>query len=120
MAASPRAGRPRTKTPDPIPNMNTTQLEFTRAEAGRSQNEKLRDHLRAHPRVWLAMVDLGRIIGAWAVHSRVNDCRKKFGMHIGRRVRLNPATGQREASYYFDPALPSNFGCQQHPQPTTP
>lgn len=99
--------------------MNTTEVEFRATDAGRSQNEKLRAHLEAHPCVWLAMVDLGKIIGAWAVHSRVNDCRKKFGMYIERRVRLNTETGQREASYFYDPALPSNFGCQQHPQPST-
>lgn len=89
------------------------QIEFERADAGRSQNEKLRDYLVAHPLRWLAMTELGSVIHAWAVHSRVNDCRKKFGMHIDRRVVLNRATGQRESSYFYDPNLPSNFGCQR-------
>lgn len=92
------------------------QLDFERADAGRSQNEKLRDYLKAHPRAWLAMVDLGKVIHAWAVHSRINDCRKKFGMHIERQVKLNRATGQREASYFYDPDLPSNFGLQRNRQ----
>lgn len=97
------------------PMTSQLQIEFQRAAGGRSQNERLRAYLLAHPHRWVPMVELGGVIHAWAVHSRVNDCRKKFGMHIARRVVLNRATGQREASYYFDPELPGNFGCTRQP-----
>lgn len=91
-----------------------TQAEFRRADGGRSQNEKLRDYLMAHPCQWVPMVDLGKVIHAWAVHSRVSDCRERFGMHIETRQRTNPQTGQREPSYFYDPELPGNFGCRRN------
>lgn len=90
---------------------NQTQVEFEHADAGRTQNERLRDYLFAHPLRWVPMPELAKVItptgiGA-AVHSRVSDCREKFGMHIERRML------QRQPSYFYDPALPGNFGCQR-------
>lgn len=98
------------------------QREFELADAGRSQNEKLRDYLKAHPLSWVPMPELAKVISPTgngvgiAAHSRVNDCRKKYGMHIERQVKLNSATGQRVVSYLYDPNLPSNFGLQRNRQ----
>ncbi len=88
--------------------MNTTQLEFTAARAGQTQNEKLRDYFHAHPRAWLPMPELAKVItetgiGA-AVHSRVADCRLKFGMNI-----LQKAIGGRGKScYWYEPPTQNN------------
>lgn len=92
----------------------STQVEFERADAGRSQNERLRDYLLARPRAWVSKPELGEVMATMAVPSRVNDCRRRFGMHIENRTWANPATGQRESSYFYDPELPSNFGCQRN------
>jgi hypothetical protein len=92
---------------------NPIQIEFERADAGRSQNERLRDYLRARPGVWVGKPELGRVMETMAVPSRINDCRRLFGMHIDNRTRLNPATGRRESSYFYDPELPGNFGCRR-------
>lgn len=98
-----------------------SQIEFQRADAGRTQNEKLRDHLTQHPRQWVAMPELAKVItptgiGA-AVHSRVNDCRRVFNMHIEKRRRR--VDGTWEHDYFFDPELPSNFGCQRKRKETS-
>lgn len=93
------------------------QLEFARADAGRSQNHRLRDYLTLNPRQWIPMPELAKVITATgigaAVHSRVNDCRKKFGMHIERKLAKGQ-DGQCLPSYFYDPDLPSNFGCQRN------
>jgi len=82
------------------------QSEFARSAQPRSQNEKLREHLAAHPFTWLAMPALAQVItptgiGA-AVHSRVNDCRLKLDLCILSAAK-HPVTGERGSWYYYDP-----------------
>ena len=93
---------------------NPTQVEFERADAGRSQHERLRDYLFKNPNHWVPMVELGRVIRAWAVHSRANDCRRLYGMHITARKHTNPHTGETQDCYLYNPDLPGNFGCQRN------
>jgi hypothetical protein len=93
--------------------MNTSQLEFQAEEAaqprGKSQNETLRDYFLARPDRDIPMPVLARVItptgiGA-AVHSRVNDCRLKFGMNIHNKVlRKN---GKSQSWYRYVPDLPA-------------
>lgn len=85
--------------------MTQTELEFRSTKGGQTQNEKLRALFEANPRTWLSMTDLGRAVGAWAVHSRVADLRKR-GMTIYNRSTLNPQPStdrKRHSFYYFDP-----------------
>jgi len=89
--------------------MNETQLQFQADQAampkGASQNVALRDYFLAHPDVDIAMPILAKIItetgiGA-AVHSRVNDCRLKFGMNIINTVRRRD--GKSQSWYRYVP-----------------
>jgi hypothetical protein len=70
----------------------------------RSQAEKLRALFLEQPGQWISMTDLGREIGAWAVHSRVADVRKRFGMTIANKTETHPETRQRLSYYRYDPA----------------
>jgi hypothetical protein len=81
------------------------ELEFRAARGGQTQNEKLAGYLAARPGVWLAMPELAKVItptgiGA-AVHSRVADCRKKFGMVIEHKGGRNRGTGLSESWYLY-------------------
>jgi hypothetical protein len=78
-----------------------TELEFRATAGGQSQAERLRELFLARPGEWISMTDLGRAIGAWAVHSRVADCRRKFGMLIENKTELNRETGQRFSYYRY-------------------
>lgn len=99
---------------------NHQQTEFERTNGGRSQTERLRDYLMTHPCQWVPMPELARAISQTgggvgiATHSRITDCRRRFGMHIDVQVGLDRATGQRLASYFYDPELPGNFGRQRN------
>jgi hypothetical protein len=82
----------------------TTQLEFVQTQP--SQNQRLAAYLKARPGEWLAMPDLARVItstgvGA-AVHSRIADCRRKFGMAIAHRSERGK-DGQCRSFYRLDP-----------------
>lgn len=79
--------------------MSVTQLEFS--TEGRTQTEKLRALFLASPGQWLSMIWLGRIIGAWAVHSRVADCRRRFQMNIENRKELKD--GKSNSFYRYLP-----------------
>jgi len=50
-----------------------------------SQNEKLAEYMSARPWQWLPMVELGGLVGAWAVHSRIADLRRDYGMNVVNR-----------------------------------
>lgn len=52
-----------------------------RAQASPTQNDLLEAYLRGHPNRWITMPDLAYVIGAYAVHSRIADLRKR-GMTI--------------------------------------
>lgn len=80
------------------------ELEFRAAGGGKTQNDRLRAILVARPGEWIPMVELGRLIGAWAVHSRIADLRRVHGMRIECRASVDPVTGQRLSSYRYDPA----------------
>jgi len=75
--------------------VTATELEFRKSPRGPTQNEKLRDYLIPRVGAWVPMPELAKVItptgiGA-AVHSRIADCRKKFGMMIEQRtVRDQP------------------------------
>ncbi len=78
-----------------------TEIEFRWTAGGASQADKLRELFLARPGDWLNMTELGRAIGAWAVHSRVADCRRKFGMVIENKTELNQQTGKRISFYCY-------------------
>lgn len=81
--------------------MNATQLEFAEKVQGRTQTEQLRALFLARPGQWLGMTELGAAIGAWAVHSRVADCRRRFAMTIENRSELQD--GKRHSFYRYLP-----------------
>ena len=75
-----------------------------------TQNERLSAYFVAHPRAWIPMPDLGRAIGAWAVHSRVADLRRPlaeggFGMNIENR-KIVSAEGCTISFYRYSPETP--------------
>ncbi len=86
------------------------ELDFRASKGGESQNERLAAYLRANAGRWIPMPELARVItptgvGA-AVHSRVADCRKKFGMRIVHRGGKNRLTGLATSEYFYEPAAP--------------
>lgn len=81
--------------------VNQIEIDFREAAGGQSQAEKLRELFLARPGEWLSMVELGQAIGAWAVHSRVADCRRRWNMRIENKTELDPITGRRLSSYRF-------------------
>jgi hypothetical protein len=64
--------------------MPCDQMEFAVRGAGRSQCERIADALRAKIGQWVAMTDLWQASGAFAVHSRIADLRKR-GLAIEHR-----------------------------------
>lgn len=52
-----------------------------RVQASPTQNDLLEAYLRRRPYQWISMPDLAEAIGAYAVHSRIADLRKR-GMTI--------------------------------------
>ncbi len=79
------------------------EIDFRASAGGHTQNDRLREIFLSQPGTWLDMVSLGRQIGAWAVHSRVADLRKRWGMTILCRTHLDPSTHRRISSYYYEP-----------------
>lgn len=82
------------------------ELEFRASAGGVSQNERLAAYFKANAGRWLPMPELARVItptgvGA-AVHSRVADCRKKFGMQIVQRSSRNKLTGLTKSEYLYE------------------
>lgn len=70
------------------PAMNASQTEFVLGGVARGQNALLLAALEARRGQWVPMVELGREIGAWAVHSRAADLRR-LGYEIeNRRERV--------------------------------
>lgn len=65
--------------------MNETQQEFTLAGAGIAQSNLILQHLVRNYDEWVPMTDLVRISGAYAVHSRIAELRKR-GHSIDNRV----------------------------------
>lgn len=75
------------------------QLELPMRVKKPSQNERLESLFRSRPNEWLPMTDLGRAIGAWAVHSRVADLRA-HGMDIENRTQKDD--GETLSFYRFN------------------
>ena len=69
----------------------------------KTQNAVLQSIFQQYPNQWLDMVDLGRQIGAWAVHSRVADLRTKHCMTIECRQTMDKSTGHRISHYRWVP-----------------
>lgn len=74
-----------------------TQTEFSLKPATRSQSEAILHTLQEHAPSWVAMPVLWRASGAFAVHSRVADLRKR-GHQIENRVEVGD--GGASESYY--------------------
>jgi hypothetical protein len=66
------------------------QAEFSVNGKGASQCEKIAATLRARCGEWVPMPDLWRASGAFAVHSRISDLRKRQGMRIEHRNEHQP------------------------------
>ena len=54
--------------------MNQAEFHFDSAPA--SQAGRILAYMRARKGQWIPMVELGALVGAWAVHSRIADCRR--------------------------------------------
>jgi hypothetical protein len=64
-----------------------------------SQTLKLMDYLTRHPDRWHPMTRLGRLIGAWAVHSRIAEVRRLLGGE-GRIENRKELRNGKVRSYY--------------------
>jgi hypothetical protein len=67
------------------------QTEYTNTGAGASQESRIICALQLHINKWVSMVDLWKVSGAFAVHSRISDLRKK-GMNIENRREVSGRT----------------------------
>lgn len=69
--------------------MNIEQAEYTQ-DGGKAQSQtaKIARALRASKPNWIAMTDLWRASGAFAVHSRIADLRR-LGMSIENKRETN-------------------------------
>lgn len=66
------------------------QGEFTLNNGGASQCDRIQAALEAKRGQWVAMPDLWRASGAFAVHSRISDLRKK-GLDITQESHRDQA-----------------------------
>ena len=83
--------------------MNTTQAQFRTADpVGHSQTDRLAAILLERAGCWVHMTRIGREIGAWAVHSRIADVRRKYGYTILNRQKK--IRGSRHSFYKYLPA----------------
>lgn len=82
--------------------MNQTQHAAT--GRGTSQCEKIAAMLIAKNNEWVPMPDLWKASGAFAVHSRIADLRKR-GMSIAHRNE-RAQDGSIHSFYRLDPAQP--------------
>jgi len=81
--------------------MTQSELTFRSQYPPDTQNGRLAAILAKHPGEWLPMTDLGREIGAWAVHSRVADLRR-LGMAIEHKnERRTNLWGVRSCHSYY-------------------
>jgi hypothetical protein len=67
-----------------------------------SQTDLLRTYLTARPGEWIPMPVLAEQIGAFAVHSRVSDLRRRFSMDVTNRVDRDPS-GKSISYYRYSP-----------------
>ena len=73
-----------------------TQPEHAATGAGLSQCDRILAELESNRGHWVAMPDLARIAGGFAVHSRIADLRKR-----GHRIsHMNNKRGRKVWSYY--------------------
>lgn len=49
--------------------------------------DRLAEHFKARPGVWLNGLDLAKQFGAYAWRTRVSECRTQLGMNIENRIR---------------------------------
>ena len=78
--------------------MNASQLTFEVEGGAMSQTDKLITALMEANGGWLDLPTLVAFTGAYAVHSRACDARRK-GYNIENKTERDPLTGQRH-SYY--------------------
>lgn len=73
------------------------QTTFKSERTGETQCQAILNHLEQHRGKWVAMPDLVRVSGAYAVHSRISDLRAR-GHHI---VQRNERSGRTVKSFYL-------------------
>ncbi len=72
--------------------MSTEQLEYIASDSGASQCEIALWLLKRHVGDWVAMPDIARAMGGFAVHSRVSDLRKAGHMIDHKNERAEGRT----------------------------
>jgi acyl dehydratase len=77
-----------------------TQAQY-RTESGPTQTDRLAAILQERAGRWVSMTRIGRDIGAWAVHSRIADVRRRYGYTIINRQRK--IGGVRHSFYKYLP-----------------
>ena len=87
--------------------MNVSQIEHVVSQVAESQNDRLQAHFQACAGEWLAMPDLVRVVGAYAIHSRVAELRKRGMMIVNKRVR-EPGSRLCHSFYRYVPPHPSS------------
>lgn len=81
--------------------MNATQREFRAANGGASQCDRIQAALEQARGEWVAMTELWRVSGAFAVHSRVADLRKRG--HCIEHKNARQADGVVHSFYRLNP-----------------
>ena len=81
---------------------STQQLEFTARAGGKSQADKILERLLQTPGEWVPMPELYQVSGAFAVHSRVSDLRKRHFKIEQQNVLMN---GVQHSYYRLVPNL---------------
>lgn len=85
-----------------------TQTQFTLSAAGASQCDLILARLDAAPGQWIPMPELWRVSGAFAVHSRIADLRRR-GYTILQRSQRAP-DGTCLSSYQLVPQTSHDTG----------
>lgn len=72
-----------------------------------TQADRIQEHLVAHPFQWIPMIELGELVGAWAVHSRIADVRRRLALsgrgRVENRQKVSEYTKQRMSWYRYVP-----------------
>lgn len=85
-----------------------TQEQFAAQPRVTSQTDRILEHLTERPFQWVPMIELGELVGAWAVHSRIADVRRRVRQaghgEVENKQQVSEYTGQRLSWYRYVPA----------------
>jgi hypothetical protein len=86
--------------------MQTQELEHRTSPGRLTQTALLSLLFMNRPRQWIAMPEIARHLGTYAVHSRIADFRRitrTKGGNVYNRQQADLVTGHRLSWYWFSP-----------------